>query len=161
MPIAAPLAIVEALTAAQVERVRTLFVAYAASLNASLCFQDFDRELAELPGAYVRPTGRLLIALRDGQAVGCGALRCLDADVCEMKRLYVAPVARGTGLGEMLVQRLMAEARAESYRRLRLDTLPEMAAAARLYRRLGFRSIANYNANPIPGTLFFERELAG
>ena len=158
-PSSSALAIVDALTPTEVGVARELFVEYAQSLNFSLCFQGFDQELATLPGSYVRPAGRLLLGLQNGQAVGCVALRPLEANGCEMKRLYVRPVARGTGLGASLAQRIVTEARAEGYTVMRLDTLPTMAKAIALYRRMGFVSIANYNANPLPDALFLELDL--
>jgi ribosomal protein S18 acetylase RimI-like enzyme len=153
------LAIVEALLPAEMEQVRALFLAYARSLDFSLCFQDFDQELAGLPGFYARPGGRLLLGLMDRQPVGCVGLRPLEPGVCEMKRLYVQPEARGSGLGARLAWRTAAEARAEGYDRLRLDTMPSLEAATALYRKMGFVPIGNYCGNPMPGALFFELDL--
>jgi putative acetyltransferase len=153
------LSVVTAVQPGEVSEARGLFEAYAQSLNVSLCFQGFDEELAGLPGDYAAPRGRLLLGLVDGQARGCAALRPLEPGVCEMKRLYVRPEARGTGLGELLARRIIAEAAALGYARMRLDTLPQMEAAQALYRRLGFRPIGNYNGNPIPGAVFFELDL--
>jgi ribosomal protein S18 acetylase RimI-like enzyme len=147
------------LTPAEVERARELFLEYARSLDFSLCFQGFDQELAGLPGSYARPAGRLLLGLQSGQATGVVGVRALGLGVCEMKRLYVRPEARGTGLGRLLAQRIVTEARAEGYATMRLDTLPRMEAAIALYRDMGFRPIANYNANPLPDALFFELDL--
>ena len=159
--------IVQASTAAHIAAARELFLEYAGSLGFSLCFQSFDQELAELPGKYAPPQGRLLLAFRASEAVGCVALRPLDADkthpddhACEMKRLYVRPAARGMQLGRRLVEQVMAEARAIGYRRMRLDTVPGvMDAAIELYREMGFREIAPYCVNPMPGTLYLELEL--
>jgi GNAT superfamily N-acetyltransferase len=141
------------------ESVRSLFGAYAASLPISLAFQDFDSELASLPGDYAPPQGRLLLAWEGGQAVGCVALRPLESPVCEMKRLYVSPVARSGGLGHRLASRICAEARSAGYLRMRLDTLPSMAAARRVYESLGFRPIAPYCFNPVPDAVFLEADL--
>ena len=138
-----------------VAETRALFREYAASLPFTLDFQDFDRELADLPGPYAPPGGRLLLA----RGAGCVGLRAIDATTCELKRLYVRPSARGTGLGRRLAAAIVMEARTLGYARIRLDTVPGMDAAQALYAELGFREIAPYRANPIPGALFLELEL--
>jgi putative acetyltransferase len=135
--------------------VRVLLLEYAASLAVPLDFQDFDRELAELPGAYAPPRGALLLARR----LGCVALRPFDDAACELKRLYVRPQARGTGLGRALVDAIVAEARRLEYTSMRLDTLPGMVAAQALYEQFGFREIAAYTSNPVAGARFLELEL--
>lgn len=132
---------------------------YASSLGFPLDFQDFGRELAELPGAYAPPTGALLLARVDGNAAGCVALRAFDEGVCEMKRLYIRAGHRGLGLGRILATAIVAEARRLGYRSMRLDTTPGMAAAQALYTELGFRDIPPYRANPIAGARFLELEL--
>jgi len=144
----------------QIAQVRELFLEYAASLGFSLCFQNFDAELAGLPGDYAPPEGRLLLAEWDGQLAGCGALHKLEASVCEMKRLYLRPQFRGRGIGRTVAERLIAEARAIGYRRMRLDTVgPVMKDAVAMYRKLGFKEIAPYRENPMAGTLYMELEL--
>lgn len=138
---------------------RQLFEEYAASLDISLCFQGFDDELASLPGAYAPPHGRLLLACRGKESAGCVALRPLEPDTCEMKRLYVRPAYRSDGVGRLLAERVIHEAGTAGYRRMRLDTLPTMETALQLYRRLGFREIAPYTANPVKGAVFLELQL--
>lgn len=142
------------------ETVRTLFREYADGLGVDLAFQDFERELADLPGKYAAPSGRVLLAWRAGTPVGCVALRPHDAAVCEMKRLYLRPAARGLGLGRALVLKVCDLARGIGYARLRLDTLPSMTAARAMYRTLGFTPIAPYIFNPVPGTEYLELDLS-
>jgi GNAT superfamily N-acetyltransferase len=140
---------------ADLEELRTLFREYAASLPFPLDFQDFARELAELPGVYAPPRGVLLLA----RGAGCVGLRPLDQTTCELKRLYVRPSARGSGLGRRLAEAVIAEGRALGYVRMRLDTVPGMDSAQSLYERLGFEDIPPYRANPIPGARFLELQL--
>lgn len=147
-------AIGEALTPEDVEACRELFVEYQRGLGVSLCFQDFDRELATLPGAYARPRGRLLLARVAGAPAACAALRPLGDRDGEMKRLYVRAQFRGMGLGRALAEIVLDEARAIGYASVKLDTLPQMAEAQSLYAALGFRDIAPYNDNPVAGTRF-------
>jgi GNAT superfamily N-acetyltransferase len=144
---------------ADVRDVRELLREYAAALAFPLDFQGFDRELAELPGAYAPPEGALLVARADGAAAGCVALRPLDETTCELKRLYVRPAHRGRGIGRLLVASILEEARRRGYRMMRLDTVPGMESAQALYEQLGFREIAPYTDNPVEGTRFLELEL--
>lgn len=139
--------------------VRALIVEYQASLGVDLEFQHFSDELAHLGTVYGPPGGLLLLARVAGTPVGCIGVRHLDDDVCEMKRLYVAPAGRGRGLGRLLVERAMAAARASGYAVMRLDTLPMMRAAQELYESLGFRDVPPYCDNPVPGTRFLEARL--
>lgn len=134
--------------------VRRLFREYADSIDVDLGFQGFEEELAGLPGKYAPPSGRLLIAWKDGTAVGCVALRQIDERTAEMKRLYVRPEARGEKLGRRLAERICNEARSAGYSRICLDTLPTMLSALQLYQSLGFVAIEPYVFNPIPGTKF-------
>jgi ribosomal protein S18 acetylase RimI-like enzyme len=144
----------------QIAQARELFLEYAQSLGFSLCFQNFDQELAGLPGDYAPPTGRLLLAEYDGQLAACIALHKLGPDICEMKRLYLRPQFRGKGLGRALAERIISEARAVGYRHMRLDTVePVMRDAVAMYRKLGFKEVASYRANPIAGALYMELDL--
>jgi len=148
--------IAEALTADDVAACRELFGEYERGLGVSLCFQDFERELATLPGAYARPGGRLLLARVAGVPAACAALRPLGEGDGEMKRLYVRPRFRMMGLGRALAEIVIDEARAIGYASVKLDTLPQMAEAQALYAALGFRDVAPYYANPVGGTRYME-----
>ena len=149
------------LESTDLQAIASLFRAYAASLPISLDYQDFDAELAALPGKYAPPKGALILARNDaGEAIGCVALRPFDEDgVCEMKRLYVAPNGRGTGLGRQLAQAIIEAARAAGYREMRLDTLPTMTSAIALYEQLGFTRIGAYYDTPIEETVFMSLKL--
>jgi ribosomal protein S18 acetylase RimI-like enzyme len=153
------LEIVRATSVDQIATARMLFKEYEASLGIELTFQGFAREVAELPGAYAPPAGRLLLATGGAEPAGCVALRPLEGGICEMKRLYVRPTARGARLGRRLAETVIREARAIGYARMRLDTLPSMKEAFALYQTLGFREIAPYYETPIVGTRFMELSL--
>lgn len=153
-------ALVQAESPSQIAQARELFLEYAQSLGFSLCFQNFDKELADLPGDYRPPDGRLLLATQGEEVAGCVALHKLEGGICEMKRLYLRPKFRGKGLGRVLAEVIIAEARKIGYDRMRLDTVgPVMKDAVGMYRKLGFREIAPYRPNPMPGTLYMELEL--
>ncbi len=137
--------------------VRELFAEYGASLGPGhLCVQDFGRELAGLPGAYVPPGGGLWLAREDGAPAGCVALRPLDDRSAELKRLYVRPAFRGRRLGRQLMQVAIDRARDTGCRAVRLDTFPSMAEAVALYRSAGFREIEAYHDKALAGSIFFE-----
>ena len=159
-PVVKGFSVVQIESQAQIDQARELFLEYAQSLGFSLCFQNFDKELAGLPGDYAPPEGRLLLAEYEGQVAGCVALHKLEPGICEMKRLYLRPQFRGKGLGRVLADRIIAEARLIGYERMRLDTVePVMKDAVEMYRRLGFKEIAAYCANPIAGALYMELQL--
>jgi len=156
-----------AVSPADLDEVRALFLEYARAPNAEhgfasyLAQQDFDVELAGLPGVYAPPDGALLLAWSGAEPAGCVAYKALEPPaICEMKRLYVRTGARGRGVAEGLVRELLLAARTAGYHRMRLDTLPSMGAAQRLYARFGFHEIPPYCANPIAGALFLEADLA-
>jgi ribosomal protein S18 acetylase RimI-like enzyme len=155
--------VVVAESAAQLEQAASLFREYAGNLGVDLCFQNFEAELAGLPGDYAEPAGTLLLALVDGAPAGCGALRPLaDADyanACEMKRLYVRRAFRRFGLGRLLAQQLMDRAAQAGYSCMLLDTLDEMEAARGLYESLGFHAIPPYYFNPLPGAHYLKADL--
>ena len=153
--------IFQATTDEHIEAARKLFEEYAASLGFSLCFQNFDQELKNLPGDYAPPDGRLLLAVENDDLAGCIALRKLGDQVCEMKRLFVRPAYRATGLGRTLVESLIDEARKLGYTQMRLDTIPgKMDKAIALYQSIGFVEIGPYCQNPVEGAKFMELKLA-
>lgn len=154
--------IVAAETPDDIAAIRTLFTTYAASLGVDLSYQGFERELAELPGTYAPPDGALLLARgADGTPLGCVALRPIAPEgCCEMKRLYVAPEARGSGLGRALAEAAIAAAARMGHREMRLDSLPSMQAARALYAALGFTPIAPYYETPVAGTAFLAKRLS-
>jgi ribosomal protein S18 acetylase RimI-like enzyme len=151
----------DATTPADLDAIRTLLREYHVLLGVDLCFQGFVAELDGLPGAYARPSGRLLLAREDGVPIGCVALRRLDGARCELKRLFVRPGCRGRGVGRALAARIVAEARVIGYGAMVLDTLPSMGPAQQLYEQLGFREIAPYCVNPIAGARYLGKDLHG
>ena len=153
--------IIQAETPEQIEQARAIFREYEAWIGLDLCFQNFDEEVANLPGKYAAPEGRLLLAFVDGKLAGCIALRKLETpEVCEMKRLFVKESARGQKIGFALIEKVIEEARKIGYARMRLDTFPpKMAKAVKIYESYGFRPIPPYYSNPYDDTLFMEKDL--
>jgi putative acetyltransferase len=151
--------IIQAASAGDIDRVRELLLEYQALLGVDLSFQGFHDEVRDLPGEYAPPGGRLLLARHEGVAVGCVALRAAGGTRSEMKRLFVRPAARGLGVGNALVSRLLDEARGIGYTEIVLDTLPSMGDAQRLYEHFGFRDIAPYRPNPVAGTRYLGKSL--
>jgi ribosomal protein S18 acetylase RimI-like enzyme len=156
--------IVPALSGETLSQARDLFREYARVPGVTPCIEDFEKEVAALPGSYAPPGGRLLLAREEisgdhREVVGCGALRKFDQGACEMKRLYVRPEFRGAGAGRELVRKLIEEAQSIGYRRILLDTLPTMKEAHKLYRTLGFHEISSYQKKPVSGAFFFELSL--
>ncbi len=146
--------VIRAAADADLAACRALLEEYQRGLGVSLCFQGFDRELAGLPGGFAPPLGGLWIAVAGDGLAGCVALRPLEVGVAELKRLFVRPAYRGQHLGHRLAAHALAAAGHSGYREVRLDTLPQMAAAQRLYESLGFRDCAAYNDNPVSGVRF-------
>jgi putative acetyltransferase len=139
--------------------IKELFQEYADSLKFELDFQDFREELATLPGKYAAPSGSILVAKKNGETVGCVAVRSLGEEICEMKRLYVKPAYRGKRVGRDLALAIIEEAKRLGYKAMRLDTVEAMKEASALYRALGFRPIDAYCYNPLPGAMYFELKL--
>jgi GNAT superfamily N-acetyltransferase len=154
-----PLTVSHATSSEDLEDARGLFNEYASALGVDLCFQDFEHELKELPGEYSEPAGCILLAFVDSTLAGCVALRPLSSEVCEMKRMYVRPKFRGRGIGRVLAQDVITEARKRGYKKMRLDSLPTMREAQALYHSLGFTHIDAYRLNPIQGAVFMELKL--
>ena len=146
-------------TKEDLSRARTLFEEYASSLHFDLDFQNFEKELAGLPGGYAPPEGCLLLACYQDQVAGCVALRKIDRKICEMKRLYVRPSFRRLGVGRVLALAIIQEAMRIGYSRMRLDMVPSMKDAQALYESLGFQKIPPYCRNPVPGAVFLELNL--
>ena len=152
--------IIQARSAANIEQARELFREYSAWVETDLCFQNFEKELAALPGSYAEPDGRLLLAFHEAQLAGCVGLRKIGEGICEMKRLFVRDAFRGKGIGRGLIEAIIREATEIGYQRMRLDTLPpQMNDAIALYRSFGFKEIEPYYENPVPGAKFMELNL--
>jgi GNAT superfamily N-acetyltransferase len=152
--------VIQAVPAEEVDRARELFREYSAWLQIDLCFQNFEHELAELPGVYAPPEGRLLLAYDDDDLAGCVALRKIGEQLCEMKRLFVRDRFRGKGIGRSLIETIIQNAKEIGYERMLLDTLPpRMNDAIALYRSIGFKAIAPYYDNPVAGAIFMELSL--
>lgn len=154
--------IIQARTPPEIDAVRQLFREYEAYLDVDLCFQQFEAELAHLPGKYAPPSGTLLLAMHAGRAVGCGALRrfgAIEARTCEMKRLFVRPAARGMGVGRQIAMHLIAEALRLGYFTMVLDTLTQLKAALQLYASMGFIPTQPYYDNPLPGVVYLKLDL--
>jgi ribosomal protein S18 acetylase RimI-like enzyme len=152
--------IIQTETIEQIEQARMLFREYEAWFGLKLCFQNFDEEVAELPGKYAPPDGRLYLALADGKLAGCIALRKLEEKICEMKRLFMREDFRGLGIGKILIEKLIEEAQTIGYEKMRLDTFPpKMSKAVSLYESYGFYKIKPYYHNPYGETLFMELDL--
>jgi putative acetyltransferase len=154
------LRLTQATTHSELDQARELFKEYEASLGISLCFQSFDQELANLPGDYAPPRGRLLLAREFDQLVGCVAMRPVDPTKCEMKRLFLRPAYRSRGLGRVLVEAIIEEARKIGYTHMRLDTIADrMGRAVELYKSMGFVEIEPYYQSPVDTTKFMELDL--
>jgi putative acetyltransferase len=151
--------ITEAYAGPDLDAARALVLEYAETRGFPLSWQGFEEEYAGLPGDYAPPSGRLLLARLDGTPQGCVALRRIDDADCEMKRLYVRESARGHGIGRVLCERLIGEARSIGYRTMLLDTLERMPDANRLYRALGFVETQQYRYNPLPDVLYLRLDL--
>lgn len=143
----------------RIQQAKKLFLEYAESLNFNLCFQYFEKELACLPGEYAKPSGRLLLLYHDNNPVGCVALRKENDKISEMKRLYVMPEYRGKGFGRKLAIEVIRQAKEIGYERMKLDTVPSMKEAIKLYQEIGFDEVSAYRYNPVEGAIYMELNL--
>ncbi len=151
--------IINAHTTTHLNEIRTIFREYEQFLNVDLCFQGFEEELANLPGKYAHPKGALFLAVEDNSIAGCVAVRALEGDICEMKRLYTRPSFRGRGLGRQLAEKIISEGEKLGYRLMRLDTLEILTAAMSLYQSLGFKKTGAYYHNPLENVIYWELPL--
>jgi len=151
--------IIAANSSEQLDTVRKIFREYEEFLGFDLCFQDFENELASLPGVYAPPAGRLYLAEYENRLAGCVALKKIGPDICEMKRLYVKPEFRGKKLGRKLAEMIVEEGREIGYNKMRLDTLQRLPAALKLYRSMGFVETEPYVHNPHEDVVFMELDL--
>lgn len=151
--------VIEKIIDADIPPVKELLRQYLAWLNIDLSFQNIEEELAGFPGKYKEPDGIFFTARLNNEIAGCIGLRKIDGETCEMKRLFVKDEYKGKGLGKALAERLIQEAKKLNYSKMRLDTLPHMTAAQKLYKELGFYEIEQYVENPVPGAIFMEKEL--
>jgi ribosomal protein S18 acetylase RimI-like enzyme len=149
----------KASTPADFEKGKQLFLQYIQSLNFALTFQDVDRELAEISIEYNAPTGALLLAFDDEKAIACAGVRKIDGTTAELKRMFVDPTYRGLHLGQQILQQALNETKQLGYKYIRLDTVPHMQAAIKLYKAAGFYDIEPYRFNPIEGAIYMEKEL--
>lgn len=151
--------IIEATSAAQIQTAAALFREYQQFLSVDLCFQGFEDELANLPGKYAQPSGAILLAEVQEQIVGCVAVRPIEGQICEMKRLYVKPSAQGQSAGRLLAEAIIKKAKLLGYTKMQLDTLKRLDTAISLYLKLGFTKTDAYYPNPLSEVVFLELEL--
>jgi putative acetyltransferase len=143
----------------RLDEVRTLFKEYHKHLGVDLCFQNYDEELANLPGYYQNPDGRLYVIYLEDKLAGCIALRRFDETRCEMKRLFVREQFRGLRLGQILAEKIIADAKAIGYKEMVLDTLASLESAVAMYRKMGFVEIPQYYDNPLDNVIYFKLTL--
>jgi ribosomal protein S18 acetylase RimI-like enzyme len=139
---------------------KILFVEYANSLNFQLCFQNFEKEISDLSAQYSKPTGCIILCYEDDKPIGCVGLRKFAEGICEMKRLYLRPEARGKGIGRVLAEEIVEKAKEFGYKKMQLDTIETMKEAISLYKSMGFKEISPYRFNPVKGVIYMELELS-